>query len=383
MLFNDIAGNSGVKNNLVQQVKNQRVSHAQLFFGPEGSGCLPMAIAFAQYLSCNNKGEHDSCGVCPSCLKFEKLAHPDFHIIFPVNTTASVKKDPVSDDFMAEWRNNVLENPFLSLYDWLRSLGIENKQGNISTEEGASLIRKLSLTAYEGAYKMVLIWMAESMNNSTANKLLKILEEPPEKTIFLLVAETPDLLLGTIRSRTHAIRFSPINDNEIITYLLRETNLDENMARQITTVSEGNLNLALKLSVQEELLKRDVDVFLDWMRICFRINMPKILGWVDRMAEQGRENQKNFLIHTIKLLRQTLMMNLQLPDLVKLHPVHKDSLQKFSPFIHQYNIDDLLETFNQAHYSLERNANAKILFLNLSFRISTLLNRKAETPKVA
>jgi DNA polymerase-3 subunit delta' len=383
MLFKQVAGNNSIKEALIQQVQNNRVSHAQLFFGPEGSGCLPMAIAFAQYVSCINKQAKDSCGSCSSCIKFEKLVHPDFHMVFPVNSNSQVKKDPSCDDFIFEWRKMLIDNPYLNLYDWLKSLGIENKQGNIVTEEGSNIIRKLNLTTYESEYKTMLIWMPECMNHFTANKLLKILEEPPERTIFLLVAESREQLMVTIQSRTQSLRFKPLSDDEIEAFLVNEVNVIPEKAKQIAALSEGNLNLALKLSQEEELLKKDIDEYLEWMRICFKINMPKLLIWVDKIAGAGRENQKNFLALAVQLTRQTLMLNLNLPELVKLAEKDKESLKKFSQFVNQGNCDDLLLAFDKAYYALERNANGKMLFLNLSFRVSTLLTRKVVLQKVA
>lgn len=383
MLFKQVAGNNSIKEALIQQVQNNRVSHAQLFFGPEGSGCLPMAIAFAQYICCLNKQTNDACGVCSSCVKFEKLVHPDFHMVFPVNNNNQVKKDACSDDFLSEWRSMIADNPYFNLYDWLKSLGIENKQGNIGTEEGTNIIRKLNLTTYESDYKIMLIWMPECMNHHTANKLLKIFEEPPEKTVFLLVAESREQLMATIQSRTQAIRFKPLLDHEIEHFLVEEQAIENDKAIQIAGLAEGNLNLALKLSQEAELLKKDIDDFLDWMRICFKINMPKLLVWVDKMAGVGRENQKNFLAHAVQLTRQTLMLNLNLPQLVKLSQNDKELLKKFSQFVNAGNCDDLLIAFDKAYYALERNANAKMLFLNLSFRVSALLNRKVELKNVA
>ncbi len=383
MLFKQVAGNNSIKESLIQQVQHNRVSHAQLFFGPEGSGCLPMAIAFAQFICCINKQAHDACGTCSSCIKFEKLVHPDFHMVFPVNTNNQIKKDASCDDFIGEWRSMIADNPYFNLYDWLKSLGIENKQGNIGTDEGTNIIRKLNLTTYESEYKIMLIWMPECLNIHAANKLLKILEEPPEKTVFLLVAESREQLMTTIQSRTQALRFKPLLETEIVHFLVQELAVNSEKAIQIGALSEGNLNLALKLSQEAELLKKDIEDFLAWMRICFKINMPKLLVWVDKMAGVGRENQKNFLSHAVQLTRQTLMLNLNLPQLVKLSENDIELLKKFSQFVNAENSDDLLTAFDKAYYALERNANAKMLFLNLSFRMSALLNRKVGIKNVA
>jgi DNA polymerase-3 subunit delta' len=382
MLFKQVAGNQFIKESLIQQVQSNRVSHAQLFFGPEGSGALAMAIAFARYICCTNKQASDSCGACSSCIKFEKLVHPDFHMVFPVNTNNQVKKDACCDDFIVEWRKALTDNPYLNLYDWLKSLGIENKQGNIGTEEGTNIIRKLNLTTYESPYKIMLIWMPECMNLHTANKLLKILEEPPERTLFLLVAESREQLMSTIQSRTQAIRFRPLSDSEVTAFLINELSIENDRAQQVAALSEGNLNMALKLSQETELIKKDIEEFLEWMRFCFKSNIPKLLVWVDKMAGVGRENQKNFLTHAVHLTRQTLLLNLNLPQLVKLSESDKELLKKFSQFVNAVNSDELLAAYDKAYYALERNANGKMLFLDLSFKVSILLNKRV-LPKVA
>lgn len=383
MFFSDVPGNNPVKDVLIHQVNTSRISHAQVFFGAEGYGALQMAIAFAQYLFCENKTPTDSCGKCAGCVKMNKLAHPDFHLIFPINTNNVIKKDATCNDYMQEFREAVLNNPYLSLYDWLQYLGIENKQGIINTEEASEVLRKLSYKSYESEYKIVLLWMAENMNPHAANKLLKIIEEPPEKTIFLLVVESRDELLVTIQSRTQGVKIIKPTDEDVRVFLTTETDLPPATISQIVLLSDGNLNIALKLAEEGEVMNQDTQSFIEWMRICYKINMTKLLPWVESIAGNGRENQKNFLIHALQLIRQTYILNLKLSSMVKLNSNDTEALGKFSPFVNNGNIADLLQTFNDAYYALERNAAAKILFLNLSFKVSTLINRKPEIQKAA
>lgn len=376
MLFKQVAGNNNIKEILIQQVQKNRVSHAQLFFGSEGSGCLAMALAFARYICCHQKQENDSCGACSSCIKFDKLVHPDFHMVFPVNSRNSANKITTCDELLTDWRSMLLNHPYFNLFDWLKSLGIENKQGNISAEEGTNIIRKLNLTTYEGGYKIMLIWMPECMHPTTANRLLKILEEPPEKTVFILVTESPEQLLSTIKSRVQAIRFRPLSQSEMSFFLQNELELSQEKSEGVAALSDGNLNLAIKLAQEDSFIKKDIADFLDWMRICYSLNIPKLLEWVNNMSELGRENQKNFISRTLQFLRQALLLNLKLPGLVNLSEEEKAQLIKFSPFVHAFNSDDMYEALDKAYYALERNAHAKMLFLNLSFKIGRLLNRR-------
>lgn len=373
MRFTEVAGNTAIKESLLLQVNKDRISHAQLFSGHEGCGNLAMAMAFAQYICCENKLENDSCGECSSCVKYEKLAHPDFHLIFPVNNKAGDSGKQISENFIHEWRQAVLNNPYLNLYDWLKVIGIENKQGNINSEEGIQILKKLSYVSYESKYKIILIWMPECMNITAANKLLKILEEPPERTIFLLVSESREQLLVTIQSRTQAIRFTQLEDKEIEHYLI-ENGIENNTAKQVAVLSDGNLNLALKLSTDAESFNKDTSFYLDWMRMCFKISPFKILTWVENMQSIGRENQKNFIVLALQLTRQVFLLNKELNPLIKLSEQDKVALQNFSKFIHSNNCVLIMNCFDDAYKSLERNASTKILFLNLCMKINDLLN---------
>lgn len=373
MFFNDVIGLGEVKERLVQTVASGRVSHAQLFLGSEGSGNLALAIAYAQFLSCGNRQEKDSCGTCPSCVKYQKLAHPDLHFVYPVATTKEVTSKPVSGDFISQWREAVLENPYMSLFDWLGNLGIENKQGNINAEESGEILKKLSLTTYESEYKVMIIWMAEKMNHFAANKLLKILEEPPEKTLFLLVVQEHDQLLNTIISRTQLVKIHKIPDEELKAALVEKHQLSAEQATMIAHLADGNYNAALHLMNDSENEKVNFSFFQSWMRSCYARKAVELTAWVDSISAIGREKQKNFLAYSLHMVRESLMMNLGANSLVKLGGNELEFVTRFSKFIHPNNGSELTEQLNKGISDIERNANPKILFLDLSFKVMELL----------
>jgi DNA polymerase-3 subunit delta' len=247
MFFSDVTGQEDLKKKLVSSVNSGRIPHAQLFYGPEGSGALPLALAYAQYVACTGEKGKDSCGKCPSCMKFARLAHPDLHFSFPVNTTRKIVKDPVSDDFINEWRELLINNPYFRASGWYNHIGLENKQGLINKKEGDSIVRKLSLKPYESDYKIMVIWLPEKMHSSTANMLLKLIEEPPVNTLFLLVSEDPGQLLPTISSRTQAIKLEAIPDDALEKHMTLKYNLPAGQARDIVRLSGGNYIRALEI----------------------------------------------------------------------------------------------------------------------------------------
>ena len=377
MLFKDIIGQQAVKKRLIQSVLDNRVSHAQLFLGEEGCGKLALAIAYAQYICCTNKGADDSCGTCSSCVKYNKLVHPDLHFVFPVNTNKSITKDPVSDNFIASWRETLNKDPYLSIDQWYEIIGIDNKQGFISVKESSEIMKKLSLMTYESEYKVMIIWMPEKMNPAASNKLLKILEEPPAKTLFMLVCEQQDQLLPTILSRTQLVKILRIPDAELARALIEKQNIVQELASKISFLAEGNYVEAVKMMNQGEDENYYATTFIQWMRLCFSAKMIEVTDWVEGIASIGRERQKNFLNYALHMVRESLLMNYADPSLVKLSGNELDFLVKFSPFIHGANCIQLSEELNTAYYHIERNANAKILFLDLSIRMMKLLKIKS------
>jgi DNA polymerase III subunit delta' len=373
MLFSDIIGQEEVKKRLVNTVKENRVSHAQLFLGPEGSGNLAMALAYAQYLSCTARTDSDSCNNCPSCFKHNKLVHPDLHMAYPVTLSKDVR---ISANVAAEWREAVLQNPYLNLNDWFSSLDAENKQPVIGVEESADILKRLSLTTYEAEYKIMLIWMVEKMNQQAANKLLKILEEPPEKTLFLLVCENDEQLLKTIVSRTQLVKMKKLNDQVLAHALQQKNSVPADHALKVAHLSDGNYNTALKLLGENDPEASLMQPFRNWMLNCLNFNPAPIISWSDEMSKAGREAQKIFLSYALHIARECMMMNYADPSLVRLQGEEYDFVKKFARFIHSGNCDRFSEEISKARNHIERNANPKILFLDLSFKMNELLNIK-------
>ena len=373
MRFSEIPGNQEIKQKLIQSVKTGRVSHTQLFLGEDGSASFPLAWAYAQYLSCQNKAE-DSCGNCSSCLKFEKMVHPDVYWVFPVTT--GKETHPISDHFISEFRELFLKNPYSTESQWYTHLGTENKQGFISVTEANDLIKKISLKAYEGGYKFVLIWHAEKMHTSTANKLLKQLEEPPEKTIFILYTPQQELLLTTIISRVQTTKVGNLSDLETRNFLA-DKNIGVEALNQAVQLSEGNINEALRFSEGDKGYKENTKRFQKWMRLSYQANILGITDWVDQISKIGRERQKVFLQYALHMVRESLVCNFASIDLQRLKGEEQDFTKNFSPFINENNAIELIEALEKAHYDIGRNASAKILFTDLSLKLVLLLRIKS------
>ncbi len=370
MYFNNIIGQEEAKHHLLQTVKEGRISHAQLFLSPQGTGGLPLAIAYARYVLCSNKQEQDACGQCPSCVQLDKLAHPDLHFAYPVVLSSKVK---VSDDVLPAWREAVLERPYMSANWWYEQLGEDKKQGVLGVAESAEIVRKLALKSFEGGYKVMIIWMAELMNTAAANKLLKIIEEPPEKTLFVLITENHEDILPTIISRTQLLKLNKIKEPTIATALQQAYGLEVTEANAFARLAEGSYFEAGKLVEEREEENQNFVQFRDWMRICFRRDVGEAIRWVDSMAGIGREKQKSFLRYGLHIFRQCIVGNYGDEQLVRLNGTELEFSKKFAPFLNGNNMVALVEEFDTAHYHIERNANPKILFLDLSFKVFKLL----------
>ena len=372
MLFKDIIGQEDVKRRLIQSVNENRVSHAQLFFGAEGVGILPMAIAYTQYVSCENKLPTDSCGVCSSCLKFNKLAHPDLHFIYPVASTKSNSK-PISSDFINEWRELFLENPYFNQKDWNEKLGLENQQPIINVNDCNEIIKKLSLKSYESEYKIIIMWMVEKLNYSAAPKLLKILEEPPEKTLFILISENTDLIIKTILSRTQMVKLPRISDNDILKALLNIGNTDDESLKHLVLQAEGNYNYALKLFNDTNTSGYFFKEFSEWMRVCYAKDYINLVGWVDGMSKIGRERLKSFFKYSSDMIRECIQLNCLKNDEIALNFDEQNFAIKFSKFIHASNCIYIVDELEKGAFHIERNGNPKIVLLDLSLKLSDLL----------
>jgi DNA polymerase-3 subunit delta' len=381
LLFKNITGQNEVKRRLIQTVYESRVSHAQLFFGPEGSRKLALAIAYAQFINCRNRifdlespGGGDSCGVCPSCIKFAKLIHPDLHFIYPVVKTKEVDRNPVSDDFIKTWRETLLENDFrLNLNDWYRIAGFEKKQGIINAEDCSEILRTLSYKSYESEFKVMIIWMADRLYHAAAPKILKILEEPPDKSLFILITENPEKIISTILSRTQTVKVMRLSDDDIFRELTEKLNCPADDARRIVPLADGNLNRAVKILRNDEEELFCLEKFRTWMLLCHNNNLAKTLEFVTEISKIGREKQKNFLAYAERTIRNAMLINYKNPHLTSLNQEEKDFLVKFSRFVNHTNISTYSEELEKAQYHIERNANPGILFMDLSMTFTILL----------
>lgn len=376
MFFKDVIGQESVKTHLIDTVKNNRISHAQLFLGQQGTGGLALALAYSRYILCENKQDTDACGECPSCVRVNTNNHPDLHFSFPVILNKS-KHVEVSDDVIEDFRNTVLTNPYITTQEWYKELGGENKQGIIAVKESASISHKLSLKSFEGGYKIMLVWMLETMNVQTANKLLKIIEEPPPKTLFLFVAENHEQMLPTILSRAQTVKLKPLHPKEISAALVSREDVDASTASELALLSEGNYSRAVSILHTRTEENINFNLFSDWMRLSYKRDVPAAYGWVDEIAVLGREGQKTFLRYCLHIFRNCIIQNYGVTGIVHLSGNELTFAKKFGPFINHKNILELNELFNSTHYDIERNGNAKIIFLDLSFKIFRLLKEGA------
>jgi DNA polymerase-3 subunit delta' len=374
MLFQQVIGHEQLKKRLIHSVKENRISHAQLFLGTEGCGKLALAIAYAQYICCENKKDDDSCGVCSSCVKFDKLAHPDLHFLYPF---AANKDKNLSLSYIAEWRELVLEKKgYVSLNEWYEAIGMQQKQGLINAHDCNEVIKTLSLKSYESEYKIMVIWMIEKLFHAAAPKLLKILEEPPDKTLFLLICENHEQVINTILSRTQIIKVPRIADKDLMHALTHTHNLTPQKANEIIRIVEGNYNEAMMLAT-DTADDSNSRLFREWMRLCYRDAVPGLIEWVDKFSKQGREKHKSFLLNAIRVLRESLLAGTGNAGLIKSEGEELKFATDFSPFINTANVQLIISEFNDSIFHIERNANAKILFLDLSLKMTGYLKIKA------
>lgn len=382
MFFEEILGQNHIKNHLTQSVDNGRIPHAQLFVGNEGCGTLPMAIAYAQYILCSNSDGENKVGNSACNLKFKNFSHPDLHFAFPVTTSEKAKSHPVSNHYLEEWRQLLTEQPYGNLFDWYKILGVDNKQGQIGVDEAQDILKSLSLKSYEGGYKVMLIWMAEKMNAACANKLLKLIEEPPNKTIFILIAEDDEKIINTIKSRCQILHFPPLAEDVIIDALVKQYNLEISVATKIAHQSNGNYNKACDLVYQDSEDIQFETWFVFWIRSAFKAKGNKaaihdLITWSEDIAKTGRETQKQFLSFCLDFFRQALLLNYNATDIVYFEPKTENfKLENFAPFVHENNILEISNELQDAIYHIERNGNSKIILTDLSIKLTRLLHKK-------
>lgn len=379
MLFKDIIGQEQIKAQLIRTVNDGRVSHAQLFLGNAGSGALPLAVAYAQYINCENRLAADSCGACPSCRKYNKLVHPDLHFSYPFFATTNKGEPNTSIMFIEQWRTAFLTQPYMDMDYWREQLVAENKQANINIAEAHRIIKALSLKAFEAHYKVLIIWLPEYLEVQ-GNALLKLIEEPPPNTLFLLVSENQDKILSTIISRTQLVKIKPPSHEEIRRHLETSTGIGPDQASEIAFIANGNVKLALELA--SDGATGHFALFLIWMRACATdagLDIMRICE--EELSGAGRENQKSFLLYALNMMRQLLLLRLGMTDLVHLQQAEQDFAGKF---VTRYTSDQItasIALFEDAHYHVERNANPKILFLDLSLQLVLIFKYATIRPK--
>lgn len=372
MYFKDIIGQETVKQRLRLEVREGRVPHAQLFAGPEGTGALPLAIAYARFLLCTRRGEEDACGTCPSCVKLNKLAHPDLHFVFPV-----VKRkgggDTVSDDYIREWRELAISTPYFGMNHWLDAMGAENQQAQIFVKESDELVRKLSLKSSEGGYKVVIIWLPEKMKVECANKLLKLLEEPPAQTVFLLVSEEPDRILPTILSRTQRINVPRLEDAEIAGALKVRFGLQDTDAAETARLAEGSYLQALEIIHLSEDTQLFFGLFVSLMRLAYQRKVKEMREWSDTVAAMGRERQKDFLTYCQRMVRESFVSNFHRKEMNYMNREEENFTIRFAPFINERNVMGITDELAEAQTHIEQNVNPRMVFFDFALKMIVLL----------
>lgn len=375
MRFADIPGIDNAKKQLIQAIRNNHVAHAQLFYGQHGSANLALALAYSAYINCKNPSETDSCGECSNCTKIDKLVHPDLQFVYPVSPTKNITgKNAVSSSYLKDWRTYLENNKYGSLENWSTHYGAENKNANISKEESRNIIKSLSLKSFEAEYKVLIIWLPEYMHVSAANGILKILEEPPEKTLFLLVTCDYEKLLTTILSRCQLFKVPGFSDDEITGYLVESKGLEEGNARKIAMLAEGSIKRAI-----ENIDSAEDDshaLFRDWMRQCWTKDYTAITSSTDQFFKMNKTAQKLFLQYAINMIRHALLTAYMPEETQKLNPDEQGFVTNFGKALSQDKLERISKELNQASYHLDRNANVKILFMDLSLTIGRIMTAK-------
>lgn len=374
MFFRDVIGHLEIKERLIRSVKEERVSHSQLFAGPEGTGKLALALAYAQYVSCRDRGESDSCGKCPSCRKYQKLAHPDLHFVFPIFSIGENKK-PVCDDFIHQWREFVLKSPYFTLNQWLNFIHVENAQGMIYERESQSILHKLNLKSFESEFKVMIIWLPEKMNPHCANKLLKMIEEPPNKTLFLMISEDEENIISTIRSRAQLIKVPLIDDKSMRNALRALDGFDESIIEEAARLANGNYIRAVEYINPDE---DNIDFFTkiqELMRLAYSVDTLGLMQWAQDLAGIGREKQKKFFEYALRLAREYFVLNMHQDDLVYLNNQEAFWGERFSPFINERNIVRISSEFELAYQHISMNGNPRIIFLDIALKMAKLIKK--------
>ena len=375
--FLAIPEHESIKKRLTYIAQHSQVPHAQLFWGPEGSAQLTLALAFATYLNCQDRLSEDACGQCPSCLKMQKLIHPDVKFVFPTSATKQITgKEVVSNSFLKSWRSFVHEHPYGNASDWSYYAGSEHKQLHIPREEARHITQHVSLKPLEGAYKIVLIWLPEYLHHTAANALLKVLEEPPPHTVFLLVSTIPERLPSTIRSRTQQVHVPAFTDEAIAHLLNQQHSLPQEQLAQVITLANGNLNKALKLTGDTQ--GDDFSQFKAWMRLCYTQDLTQLVAQAESFQQLQKEGQRNFLVYALHMLREALLVRFTQRKLSRVTAEEQEFTERLGQSLAYGQIKAYSAWLNQACYYIGRNANPKILFLDLSLKMAQAFQKREQ-----
>ena len=372
MQFDDVIGHEELKTSLKSMVDSGRVSHAIMFTGKEGTGNLALALAFGSYLLAENSQDKQSAR-----LKCNNFVHPDFHFCYPINKTDRIKSQKIiSKDFITEWREALVKNPYMASGEWLAHLGIEKKQGLINVEQAKEILKSLSLRPFESEYRVMLIWLPEKMNVQTANKILKILEEPPAKTVFLLVSENPELLLPTIISRVQMVNVKPISQPDLSNALVQNFGQEKEHADVISKIAQGNYLEAQKLVSDNEVRAFNQEMFITWMRFLWQKEFLELMQWSETMTRLGRERLMLFFKYGLHVFRESLILNYSESSIQMTGGSELAFITKFAPYVNELNAIEMVQLFEDAEYHISRNANGKILLMDVSLKMMKLVRKK-------
>lgn len=357
--FSEVVGHTEIKQKLIQAVQGGRIPHAQLFLGQEGSGNFALAISYAQYINCVNRTAEDSCGTCPSCIKYQQLQHPDLHFCFPITGA-----DKVSDSFMPEFHETMRANQYTTYIEWMEKIS-DAKSGVMNVAQANEVIKKLSLKPYEADYQVMIIWMPETMNNSAANKLLKTIEEPPNRSLIIMVANNDEEMLSTILSRVQYIKLKKLADMDMLGALTSKYQMSFDKAREIVNVADGNYRYAMRLAELEDVDEDTTKLLQEWFRTSYAMDIGKLNQVVDTISKLSREKQKSFYEYAMHIFREALARN-NAAEVMRVTTNERQFLDKFSSVTQNHKIPKVIEKMEKAVYYVDRNANAKILAMNLS-----------------
>ena len=374
MLFKDIIGQKEIKKQLIQSTKEGYIPHARLIYGPEGVGKLALALAYARYLNCTNRTDEDACGTCRSCIKYNKLSHPDLHFVFPIIKNEKKKKE-ICDDYINEWRTFVNINPYFNLTSWFNFIGSDNSQGIIFARESEEIIRKLNLKAYESDFKIMIVWLPEKMHEACSNKLLKMIEEPPSFTVFLLISEEPEMIISTIQSRTQKLHVPPILQEDLDEALsLRITNDSERA--NLVRISNGSYLKAVEIMETSLENKQYLDLFINIMRNAWKKDIKSMKAKAQTFTDLGRERQKYFFEYSQKLIRENFLYRLNFPEINFLNRDEEIFSNNFSPYVTEKNVEELMDELALAEKHIEANVLPRMVFFDLSMKIAVLIKKQ-------